>query len=310
MFIRIALCLLCLSSFAHAKLDGTKLSQEISLIGGRLVAQFPAKAKDVPRTPSIMAAAHTAVEETRVLYDDGPIRFVVMAYEAFARSEDLPADVKTLIKSWTPTPVIEVLAEKRIVIILGTKPKKPGEGNMLLSAYHRHPDGTVQLLQFYVNPKGVEDFEGAQKLAKQIALSLKPGKKMAKTPSPMLLKIREGQTLSIPIQENWSVTTRHGPDFLVFKVRTLPLLPQLESMGIYVGGHPSSMVKQGAKVSVSKGKLLDQAIEWSRWTDSGTHWAEVIVPLNEHERMHVFISAESVAQVDALIKVGQGMSKL
>src|SRR5512136_940564 len=59
----------------------------IQLLGGRLTVRMPAAARVEPRQRSIMSAAESGEEETRVVLDAGPERLVLLASELFARFE-------------------------------------------------------------------------------------------------------------------------------------------------------------------------------------------------------------------------------
>jgi hypothetical protein len=84
------------------ELGKAKLSEKpIQLLGGRLTVRMPDGAKIEARTPNIMSAPEAEEHETRVVFDAGEERLVLMVHETFAFArEDFEKEVRDWVTKW------------------------------------------------------------------------------------------------------------------------------------------------------------------------------------------------------------------
>ena len=81
----------------------SKLSEKpVEVLGGRLTIRMPGGSKKEGRPSLIMAAQQPEEHETRVIFDAGHERLVLMAHESFALAgDDFEKDVKEWVAKWT-----------------------------------------------------------------------------------------------------------------------------------------------------------------------------------------------------------------
>jgi hypothetical protein len=300
-------------------------SKTTSLLAGRLTVKVPDQAKTIARRASIMAAEEATEEETRIVIDAGSERLVIMTWELFSikgngfskragkhLKESLPeaerakADIEHIAMPKTG-PDVYALAP------LSHDLKR--EAIMVLSAVIGHPDGTVQFMAFYVNPKGAVDIPGVTKLARAILGTLGSGKRRLGLKAGSRKLAAFEKTLKVQVPKNVAHAVQQGPDFLVHRLSPVAALgDDRGSLGIYIGGHPSyqykqrenrSMGKWKASVKKKKSKLLGGEVEWHRWENDDWHTAEAILALPGAGRLllHIFAGGPKSSFVDEMIKI-------
>jgi hypothetical protein len=300
-------------------------SKTTSLLAGRLTVKVPDQAKAIARRASIMAAEEATEEETRIVIDAGKERLVIMTWELFSLKgsgfskragkylkESLPEAERAKAK-------IEHIAMAKtdpdVYAIAPVSHDLKREAIMVLAAVIGHPDGTVQFMAFYVNPKGAADIPGVTKLAQAILDTLGAGKRrLGLAAGPRKLSAFE-KSLEVQVPKNVSHSVQQGPDFLVHRLSPVAALgDDRGTLGIYIGGHPSyqykqrenrSMGKWKAKVTKKKSKVLGDDVEWHRWDNDGWHTAEAILKLPGKDRflVHIFAGGAKVSLVDEMIKI-------
>lgn len=293
-----------------------KLTQKVQLLGGRLEAALPAAMKLEARGHSIMAAEASGEDETRAVIDLGKARFVMMTYEYFALTgTDLKAAIAAEKKAQgepTDTVKLEPLAvAKPLTAIADILPATKGdaEANLIYAAWIGNSDSTVQLLAFYINPDGAKAATSWAQLARNIALTLKPGKRTLDTKAAAH-KLGEGkEAMTITTPDGWAASTQPGPDFTVYRLRKLANLgAPAASCGIYLGNHGSYQYTQQdidkAKVKPTPGKLFKTAVTWQTWTASGRSTTEAMAKHpSGSATVHAFCSAGTEAELADLRKM-------
>jgi hypothetical protein len=294
---------------ALAKL--TLSDEPTSLLGGRLSVRMPATATTKPRGHNIMAAPEAAESETRIIVDADNERLVLMARELYALvDDDLEKAVRAdVAHSWgeeSATARFEKLSVAPSATAVAFIPQHgdgKSEANLLLVAYFKNEDGTVQFLAFYVNPAGYTDAAGAMDLAKKILVTLKAGStKLLSKAGPRVFR---GFVITAP--QGFVASTQKGPDFSVFRLNKLSLLGQAHAgCGIYLGWHPQYHYRQSEmppdKVDSAKGTMFGQEIEWKTWSKDKDMTTEAIVPhpIKREMSLHVFCTASTEDELKAV----------
>ena len=110
-------CLLSTNTFAGELGKATLSNKPIEVLGGRLMVRMPLGGKTVARSFDIMSAPESEEHETRVVFDAGQERLVLMAHENFAfAGDDFEKDVREWVAKWSGKYRIETLQ-------LPTRPK-------------------------------------------------------------------------------------------------------------------------------------------------------------------------------------------
>jgi hypothetical protein len=246
-----------------------------------------------------MSADASPEEETRAVLDVGKARLVMMASEDFATvGSDFRAQVATQVDKTAKLEAVAV-AKPLLAFAYAPKPTTDQDANLVLATWIAHPDGTVQLVSFYVNNDGARAAAAAwTNLARKIAGTLVPGKRALDIGAGE----RKLESLQVTVPARWVVTAQPGPDFIVFHLR--PLAPLGSSAtsgcGVYLGGFPSYQHTQAgidAKlVHMRKGKLRGADVTWHDWSDGGIPTTEAMTPYSG-DTVHVFCVAKTDADL-------------
>jgi hypothetical protein len=299
-----------------------------SLLKDRLSLRLPKDMRIQTRPHNIMSAPQPTETETRAVLDAGEERLVIMATELFERGgADPDRSVRASVAAeFNPPPLkIEPLQlpsqQLKAWAIFSASIDRSRAAILLLSVYVLHPDGFMQLVNFYVNPaaasgtgcSGLSRVADAGKLPQAqgelptctalvhaIASTLEAGtRRIDSAGGERKLTGQYGDdSFFAKVPAGTGITAQTGHDFTVHHVR-LPVdlgEPQ-PSLGIYVGGHPSYQYTQNdAKVSPTRkpGKVFGKDVSWQVWSESPKSvMAEVIVdhPQSKNARIHLFASA-------------------
>ncbi|UQA57800.1 hypothetical protein [Polyangium aurulentum] len=318
----------------------------LSLLSDRLTLRMPAGARVAARPHSIMAADQPNEQETRAILDAGDERLVVMTYEAFAKiskdkdpesavraamNKDFDAPKPTL----APLPLAD--GNLKAWVVYPATVDKNREAILVLAAYVLHPDGFVQTLSFYVNPASAkgEGCSGQIRAANASAMPKAPGelpgctalaRAIASTlaAGPRRLDMAAGErkiqgqynddTFLATVPAGTNVTTQKGPDFTVHRVLFPADLgaPQ-QTLGIYVGGHPSfqfNQVEAQVKPTQRPGRALGQAVVWQVWPVSPERvMAEAMVahPKTKGTKVHLFAGAGNEKDLAPLLDMAASL---
>ena len=306
----LALALLVPSVAGAGELATLKPTESMPLLGGRLSVDMPKGTTNTARQASIMAAAESEEDETRLMLDADDERLVVMTYELFATvPTDFEAAAEKFAQDGQSVEALELDSGLKAFAIVPSSHDTSREAIFLLGALIGHSDGTVQYVAVYVDPDGAVDIPGVTALARAIAASVEPGERTLETKARTVSM--EGGKLSLALPDDTVFTTQEGPDFAVYRVEWLAELgEQGPSLGIYVGGHPSYQWSQQdiAEDAVTKttGTFLGESVEWHAWTTAGGRaLTEGVVdfPGDDYLKVHVFASGPDAAGRDLAQKV-------
>lgn len=278
------------------------------LLADHLAMQLPEGARVEARQVSVMSAAEPDADETRAVLDLGDTRFVVMAQELHALAgPDFARAVRDTVKAGTVDP-LAVAAPLAAMAVTPPPLDWDRAANLVFSAYVAHPDGTVQLVAFFVSPKGKKRGAAWAALARRAAATLTAGsRRVAASGGERHFGPTDGTGIRVNVPAGHSSTLQEGPDFLVVRVRPVVELGKpFAGCGIYIGGHPGYMYERAEvaadAVKRAPGKLLGVETEWLTWTQEGTSTVEAIVahPAGRGLKVHAFCDAPSVAELGPL----------
>ncbi len=305
----------CGTGYAGDFADVALSDESTPLLGGRLQARLPVGAKVEARAVNIMAAKESPEEETRVVFDLGEKRLVVMLYETFSTAgPDFAAVLKKMNREARQD---RRTARTRLVLrqdnleVYQAKVSLVNtdrEAILIASAWIVNTDQTVQLLAAYANRMAGAEPRDVRKLCSRILKTLEPGEKgiVTKARKQRLHVYSKTKELVVDLPDGWVHTLQPGPDFLVHRLRQLgPFPAERPSIGVYVGNHPSYHYKrEETEPEQSQGPLIGKQVDWFKAVRGEGVRIEAIRPaedLDEHEHLmlHVFLSAASNKDLQA-----------
>jgi len=293
------------------------------LLGGRVTLRAPDGSFLQPRDPGIMGAPEAEERESRVFYQYGSEKFVIMVRELFrSGGERFEAGVKKMVEegeasdemTWCVEPVATAQPNLKVVALVPSKVAGEGEAVPVLSALVAHPDGLVQLLRFYVNPELAPDGPGCIDLARRIAATIGTGGQPLDRSAGARRLDAWGQTqeLQIELPADFLLTPQPGPDFVVYRIEPIvPLDGAGGSIGIYLGDNPQPPPGDwSGPVERLKAPLLGEQVEWVSWVvpaangEREQHHIEAIRELEGFPGfprfMHAFVNADDAAMLVSL----------
>jgi len=274
------------------------LSKSIDLLDGRLTLRVPAPAKIQQRQASFMAAPESLQEETDVVIESGDSHLSITAWELFATA---PADVEKPVRQELQREPLTIQSRSlrsglRLIEFFPNAPQQ--NANLIWGAYLLNADGTVQRIAFYG--------DGPQ--AKLPASCLSTVKAMAEglSTGARALNLKGGTTtvggqLTVSLPPSYGTSVQDGIDFKVYKVKKfVPLGASGGSIGLYLGDHPSF---NGQGQRGGKATLLGKPAEWLDYPNGSG--SQTLIPLDAagHHYAHIFISANSAAELQELKRV-------
>jgi hypothetical protein len=291
------------------------------LLGGRLSARLPEKAKLQARQVSIMAAPESNEVETRAVLDAEGARFVIMTYELVQTGGPKFEEVaRQSIGRERPKAKLEkpTSAAPLPVVAAEIPPGAPEEANLVYTARVLHPDGTVQRLDFYVNDKGLGAAARWADLGRRVTQSLTVGpRKLELAAGPRRFRGVATDKLVLRVPQGFLASTQEGPDFFVHHLsRAVPLDGGAESCNLYLGGHPQ-LRHESAGVPVAAitrvpGKLFEKAADFDGWTHGNGSCIEAIVPhplgAAQHLVVHAFCCTKEQARLAELKRILETLS--
>src|ERR1035441_5781597 len=287
-------------------------SEPVDLLAGRLATRVPTEGKTEARRASIMAAAESVEQESRIVLDYGPQKMVLMVSETFSRaSSDFEAAVQ---KRMAPTSqkvaVWDLHSPLRGVAYWPNTTSWTAEANLVMGLYVLRPDRTVQHLAFYLNPAAAQDLGVWERLARKIAESVADGHNNLTTEAGELGIA--GFVATVP--DGYAATNQRGPDFSVYHLHKITEFGDPEStLNIYTGNYPHGLAN-GPQVRTSRTILLGAPAEWRE--TSRTENSETVIS-NEailliHGGMpalyaHIFLTSGNSAQMDELKRIAESL---
>ncbi len=290
--------------------------QSTAVLGGRLLVRMPQGARVEARPFDIMSAPESEEHETRVIFDAGQERLVLMAGESFALAGDnFEKDVRDWLAKWKGNYRIEPIqlptkGLKTIFVIPLSAPDhtRSDDATFVEGVFVESHDRTIQSLDVYVNSAAEQDLEGCRAVARQILLSVARGEKKLKLTAGerRLSTISKDLEISVTVPKNMTATRKDGPDFLVHRLIAVGRLgADAGSIGIYVGNHPD--FHPGAKIS--DGMIFGKKVEWhsSQQGEGLEALCELPTPENVSLFAHVWVHASDDARLRELKQVAETM---
>ena len=265
----------------------------MELLDGRLSFAPSKTATLEPRPHSVMGAPTSAAEESRVILVPGEpyAHFVMMANETFATLPTDGAAAQAAVREFVGADGVlaDVTLADGATAIEFVPPRSSHDGPRLVyGALVPMADGTAIDLEFYVLPEDDGDRAAWVKQARALTMTVTRGTRAIDRAARTVTF--EGLALDAP--SDTSFTAQEGPDFAVYRLRTIaPLGARTTLVGVYLGGHPSyqhNQAEEEVAVTTEAGTLLGVAVEWHRWTHDGVEYREAIVARGEHNAVHVF----------------------
>jgi hypothetical protein len=299
------------------RIGEAKLAENpIEVLGGRLTVRAPQGAKLQAPPHSIMGAAESEQRETRVIFDAGQERMVLMVHEAFALAGD---DFENGVRKW----VAEFPAKYRIEsdkhiakglrAVTVTPVNNPdhshsNDATFVAGVLVASADQTIQSLDVYVNAAAEKDLEGCKRVARAILSSAAPGKKQLQLAAGQrrLFAYSKDVEISIVVPENTAAMTQVGDDFLVHRLIVLERLGiDSGGIGVYVGEHPDFR----PKLKTGEGTMFGQKIEWHSSHEGKGLETVCKLPVPGHKlTAHVWIHASNKAQLATLQQAAETMT--
>jgi hypothetical protein len=277
---------------------------EIPVLGGRLRVPMPEGTISSARPQSIMAADAADERETRLLLGhEGTSRVVVFVAETFAVADASLAEAAGRLEAERVetgyVARVRLASGMDAVVAEPTSLGGPPGGVMIANAYVPMPEGTVVSVGVYVTPELAPRPEACRALSRRILSGIALGDaRLATSAGERAL----GDHLALTVPDRHAVTRDEGPDFVVHHVHALTGLEDPPAtLGIYVGHHPSFE----ATGSASDVTILGRTVQLYRNEENGTVQLDALVPLGEHDVVHVFITAGTAARADALAEIAR-----
>jgi hypothetical protein len=284
----------------------------VTLLTGRLTLRVPREAKIQARRAGIMSAAESTDDESRVVFDYGPEKMVLIVSETFSRSAPTSFEAVVRRKVGSTSKTIENLDLRGVLHAVAYWPKEDSwkaEANLIMGVFTMRPDGTVQNLAFYINPAASQDVDAWERLAWSIAATVSEGQGTL----PSERGDRQFGGLVAPVPDGYVLTTQRGPDFAVYHLRKLTKFGEpAASLNVYRGIHPQGF-SNGPQVKTSSAVLLGVPTQWRETvrTESAetviTTEALVMVRQNPPAYAHIFLSCGTSEQADELKRIAESM---
>jgi hypothetical protein len=290
------------------------LSEKIVLLGSRLIVSMPAGSCLEPRGHDIMGAPEPPEDESRVVWQKGAEKLVLMAYELHAYAgKDFAGNVRRLLqkekKAEQPFVVSQSVSKGGLPLVLAKSEHSgtaSGPGQLLESAFVSTSDGSVQLLAMYANPEAMKNAGRLSHLSESIFASLSQGTRQVNPGRRTVTLGDAGAELSLPPATAMSI--QNGPDFTVYRFFTMKELASPEtSLGIYVGGHPSFHEDKTAKSTPAT--ILGTRTSWFESKSGSSHRLDALVSRPDgYTKLHLFISAPDEAGLQEMKQLAEAMS--
>lgn len=290
----------------------------MDLLNGRFSLQMPEGSVNQARGHNVMAAPESNERETRLVYEKGEKKMVVMAWELFRKvGDNFDEEVNKAFKSWVDKDAVFKIksAGEHARMALIEKPNEKGDAILYGVGCVRQKDGTLQLVKVYFNPNFHKESGACFALTEQVLASIQLGKRalMLEKGERSLPFLLDESRLSVQVPEGWTFSTTQGPDFLVNSLREVSVFGEpAQQVGIYVGGHPSyhhqKIDPEKVVKKTRKSLFLGKECEWFEFYEKGEEdWksVELIYPLGEggYWNMHVFSGGRNEESLQKVLKI-------
>jgi hypothetical protein len=287
----------------------------IEVLGGRLTVRMPQGAKIEARLFDIMSSPESEEHETRIAFDAGQERLVLIVHEDFAfAGDDFEKDVREWVAKWRGKYRIEPIqlptkGLKAISVIPLNAPdhSRSDDATFVEGTCVRSGDQTIQSLDVYVNAAAEKDLEGCRTIGHRILLSAAPGKRRLRLAAgERLLAFSKDLEISIIVPKDTAVTRQVGPDFLVQRLIVLGRLgADSGRIGIYLGAHPD--FEAGARRG--DGTIFGKRVEWHSLPHGlGLQTlCKPPIPADLPLMAHVWVQAPNDAQLSVMKQAAESM---
>jgi hypothetical protein len=297
--------------------DATLAEKPMEVLGGRLTVRMPQGSQSRARGHSIMAAPASEQQETRIAFDAGPERLVLMAEEVFAfGGDDFEKNVQEMLaktgrKFKANLLPIPAKGLKAVVVTPVHDPdrSRSNDATFVEGIFVQSDDRTIQSLDVYVNRAAEKNLKDCRMLAHRILTSVAPGGKKLQLEAGerRLFAYSRDLEISIVVDKDTAVTTQKGPDFLVHRIVVLGQLgTDSDGIGVYVGNHPH--FKPGAKKE--SGTVFGKKIDWYSPVGRGRGLetcCELPIPGNDHFQAHIWVFAGNDARLATMKQIAETM---
>jgi len=292
----------------------------VSLLSGRLTVSMPAGSRIEARSQNIMAAPEANESETRVVFEDGGRKMVLMSWELFQLAgKHFEEEVAKRLNAWGKEEKTAFTIAKAGGATWGAAAKpndSDGDAILYAAAFFRHEDNSVQQLAVYFNPEFHRTPERCRQLAAGIMASIASGKRGLNLEGGKhsFSHLDADHRLILVLPPRWAYSTNVGVDFLVHNLREVTDFgTEPKSIGIYVGGHPGfqhEQINEAERVQkIRKSPLFgkDQSwIEYGTKTSGAPRAIETIslIPSKSGElSIHIFTSGTDEEGIGELLKI-------
>jgi hypothetical protein len=291
----------------------------VSLLDGRLEVTLPAAARIEARAQSIMGVAESGQTETRVLYDAGGERLVLLASELFRTvTGDLGAAIAAVARGWelpagqhlVPLDIAGDVAAYGYFPLDSSRPAVPIADAFVRAA----ADGSVARVQLFVSPNAAADREGLTDMATRILATVRPGERRIDTAAGTrrLVGLDGEPILTVQGPAGWVAYQEPGVSFVVLRLlRVTPLGGPFASVTLYRGSAPSLLHKRFPPDAVTRsgGRLLGLPADWVHvhagiGATSAVHLREALVEDGDGRFVHALAETDEPAfepEIDELL---------
>lgn len=283
-----------------------QLDKDFSILNDRLYIKMPDGTQDIPRQENIISAPESDQSETRLIWEKGDQKLVVLTDETFLMAGDsLIEDAKYFLNSWGENNISNFSLTNtttenglEIVSIFPKVYDEYSETISVASAYIRHPDGSIIFMNFYLNPAAFTEKDSYIQLAEDILSTLKPGKReIGTTPTTAELF----GDISIDIDKGYVLVEQQGIDFFAYYIYKIVKVEEPQStICIYIGEHPFLSpvdLNSTNQLSIVIDKVLGKNIEFvgipGEKDDTFYMWNALFSPFDNAMQMHIFFSTNS-----------------
>ncbi|MGZ3434346.1 MAG: hypothetical protein ACXVA7_21500 [Isosphaeraceae bacterium] len=312
----IACCCVLSTKTLAGELGKAALSEKsIEVLGGRLTVRMPQGAKKEARLFDILSAPESEEHETRIAYDAGQERLVLIVHENFAfAGDDFEKDVREWVAEWRGKyriePIQLLTKGLRVISVIPLNApdhSRSDDATFVEGTCVRSGDQTIQSLDVYLNAAAEKDLEGCRTIGHRILLSVAPGKKRLRLAAgERRLAFSNDLEISIMVPRNTAVTKQVGPDFLVQRLIVLGRLgADSGRIGIYLGVHPD--FEAGA--IRGDGTIFGKRVEWHSLPhgEGLQTLCKPPIPVDLPLMAHVWVQAPNDAQLSVMKQAAESM---
>jgi len=294
--------------------------ESLDMLNNRLSISMPKGSKNEARGHSIMAAPEANESETRLVFEDGEKKLVVMAWDLFqSAAANYKEEAPEALTQWSEsesTPFKVSTVGEHITLGIPEEPNEEDDAILYAAAYVRHNDGSIQRVAVYFNPEFHKTPDRCSALAKKIVESIKSGKRSLdlKAGERKLDVLSDGFQMAVSVPDGWTYTTQQGVDFLVHSLQDVSDFGSPStSISVYIGGHPGYHHSRIDEDTLIKGTreapLFGKPREWIEYStkeSEGWKGVEIIssIPgIDDYLKTHIFTGASEGKELDELLKI-------